>query len=307
MPAREKILVLMDMSEADKTVLKFVHMIANVSQTQEVHFLNCIKTMNIPEAVIQQFPDIITKTLAERREQMEKIVSESIDKEMNLEYHYHIKEGSPAKVILKFISKHNIDLIVMGRHERFAGRGVLSNRLARRASCSLFIIPENAAPNPKNVLVPCDYSPHSKIAMEEAISIAKKYGPQLNLICQNVYTVPGGYHYSGKSYEEFAKIMEKNAAKDFKKFMEDIDQQGVNIKPVYTLDKNDDPVEDILSYAHEINAGAIVIGVKGRTATTALFIGSKAETLIQLNNDIPMLVVRPKGTNAGFMDLLKEI
>ena len=297
----------MDMSSTDKTILKFVQMIANVSQTKEIHFLNCIKTMNIPEAVVQQFPDIITKTLAERQEQMEKTVAENTIQEEYINHYFHIKEGSPAKVILKFISKNNIDLIVMGRHEKFAGRGVLSNRLARRASCSLFIIPENSIPNPKNILVPCDYSPHSKIAMEEAISIAKKYGPQINLICQNVYTVPGGYHYSGKSYEEFAKIMEKNAARDFKKFMEDIDQEGVPIKPVYTLDKNDDPVEDILNYAHEINAGAIIIGVKGRTATTALFIGSKAETLIQLNNDIPMLVVRPKGTNAGFMDLIKEI
>ena len=142
--------------------------------------------------------------------------------------------------------------------------------------------------------------------MEEAISVSRKY-EGIKIICQNVYTVPGGYHYSGKTYEEFAEVMRTNAEKEYKKFMKDIDHEGVDLEVVYSLDTNDNPVTDIIDFAHENNPGAIFIGVKGRTATASLFIGSRAEQLIQYNNDIPMMVVRPKGKNAGIMDLIREI
>jgi nucleotide-binding universal stress UspA family protein len=306
MPKREKILVLMDTSEADKTLLKFITMMANASQTKEVHFFNSIRTMNIPEDVLKDFPDIKKKTIEERKQQITDLVNATLPEDILSMVQVHIQEGSPSRGILNFVEEHNIDLVIMGRHKDFVGGGILSNRLARRAACSLFIVPENSEPAVGHILVPCDYSPHSKIAMEEAILIARKYNVP-KVTCQNVYTVPGGYHYSGKTYEEFAEVMEKNAAKQFKKFMADIDHEGVNIEPVYTLDENDDPVEDIVNFANKTKPDALIIGVKGRTATTALFIGSKAEQLIQLNSQIPMLVVRPKGNNAGIMDLLKEI
>lgn len=296
----------MDTSEADKTLLKFITMMANASQTKEVHFFNSIRTMNIPEDVLKDFPDIKKKTIEERKQQITDLVEATLPADILSMVQVHIQEGSPSRGILNFVEDHNIDLVIMGRHKDFVGGGILSNRLARRAACSLFIVPENSEPAVGHILVPCDYSPHSKIAMEEAILIARKYSVP-KVTCQNVYTVPGGYHYSGKTYEEFAEVMEKNAAKQFKKFMSDIDHEGVNIEPVYTLDENDDPVEDIVHYANKTKPDALIIGVKGRTATTALFIGSKAEQLIQLNSQIPMLVVRPKGNNAGIMDLLKEI
>ena len=143
--------------------------------------------------------------------------------------------------------------------------------------------------------------------MEEAIGISRKYDSDIKIICQNVFTVPGGYHYSGKTYEEFAEVMRANAEKDYNKFMSEIDHEGCDIEVVYSLDTNDNPVNDIIDFANEHKPTTIIIGVKGRTATTALFIGSRAEQLIQINNNIPMMIVRPKGKNAGLMDLIREI
>ena len=306
MPAREKIMVLVDNTEVDKTLLKFIELMAKTNDTREIHFFNSISEMKIPEGVLKDFPEIKERSIQERRESIERLVHESLPADLIAISEIHVKEGAPSKAILKFVEKRDIDLIMMGRHKDFNSGGIISNRLARRATCSLFIVPENADPNPGFLLVPCDFSAHSKIAMEEAISIAKKY-KKTKITCQNVYTVPAGYHYSGKTYEEFSEIMKNNAIKDYNKFMAGIDHKGVEMDVVYTLDTNDNPVTDILDYAYEHKPNAIIIGVKGRTATTALFIGSRAELLIQNNNSIPMMVVRPKGKNAGLMDLIKEI
>jgi len=299
-------MVLMDTSDADRTLLKFLEIIATTNETKEIHFFNSISEMKIPDDVLKEFPEIKDKSIAERKNKIEVLAKSVLTKKLIDISEIHIKEGAPSKAILKFVEKNDIDLIIMGRHKDFIGGGVLSNRLARRAACSLFIIPEGIEPSTDLLHVPCDFSVHSKIAMEEAIKVARRYD-NVKIICQNVFTVPGGYHYSGKTYDEFSEVMKKNAEKDYKRFMSEIDHEGVNMNVVYSLDTNDNPVTDIIDFAHENQPGAIFIGVKGRTSTTALFIGSRAEQLIQYNNDIPMMVVRPKGKNAGLLDLIREI
>ena len=122
-----------------------------------------------------------------------------------------------------------------------------------------------------------------------------------------MFTVPSGYHYTGKTYEEFTQIMRMHAEINYKKFIRKIDTKGHKIIPVYTQDVNDDPVEEIVAKAKEIDADGIIIGAKGRTAATALFIGSMAERLIQYNDSIPLMVTRPKGKNAGILDYILEI
>ena len=306
MPQRDKIMVLMDTSEADITLMKYLEKVATANDTKEIHVFNSISEMKIPEQVLKDFPEIKERSIADRKAQLQKTVESLLPQELIDICQIQVKEGAPSKAILKYVEKNNIDLLMMGRHKNFIGGGVLSNRLARRAACSIFIIPEASKLSMDTLHVPCDFSEHSKIAMEEAVRIARRYD-NMKIICQNVYTVPGGYHYSGKSYEEFAEVMRANAERDYLEFISGIDHEGVNLEVVYSLDTNDNPVTDIIDYAHEIKPSSIVIGVKGRTATTALFIGSRAEQLIQYNNDIPMMVVRPKGRNAGLMDLLKEI
>jgi nucleotide-binding universal stress UspA family protein len=101
--------------------------------------------------------------------------------------------------------------------------------------------------------------------------------------------------------------MRTYAESSFKKFIRKINTKGVKITPIYTKDDDDDPVQEIVSTAREIEADSIIIGAKGKTAATALFIGSIAERLIQFNDSLPLLVTRPKGKNAGILDYILEI
>ncbi len=101
--------------------------------------------------------------------------------------------------------------------------------------------------------------------------------------------------------------MEKNAKKEYRKFIKSIDTNGIKPKVIYSLDKNDDSVEIIYEMAESLQPDCIVIGAKGRTATTAIFLGSLAERFVQINKKFPLMVVRPKGKNAGILDYLLEL
>ncbi|WP_304518169.1 universal stress protein [Cecembia rubra] len=303
----KKLIVCLDQTSLDETLVRFASFIAKANQTKKIYFTNVIRNLNIPKEVLSEFPNLIENMVEERKGQMKEVVEKTFGNSSDIEFSYIVKEGQLSKKILKLAHEKSADMIIVGRKVNLPGTGVISQRLARRASCSLLIIPENASPKIDRLLVPSDFSDYSKDAMEEAILIAEKYGKNTEIVCQNVFTVPSGYHFTGKSYEEFTSIMKMHAEINFKKFIRKIDTKNIHILPVYTQDEDDDPVEDILAKAKEINADAIIIGAKGRTAATALFIGSMAERLIQLNDEFPLLVTRPKGKNAGILDYILEI
>lgn len=303
----KKLIVCLDQSDLDSTLVKFASFIANANQTKKIYFTNVIRNLNIPKDVLEEFPHLIENMVEERKNQMKKLVESNIAFFKDIELSYVIKEGQLSKKILKLAHEKSADMIIVGRKVDLPGTGVISQRLARRADCSLLIIPEGAIPKIDRILVPSDFSDYSKDAMEAAILVSEKYGGRAEIICQNVFTVPSGYHFTGKSYEEFSAIMLMHAEINFKKFIRKIDTKNSKITPVYTKDDDDDPVEEILQKAIDVHADAIIIGAKGRTAATALFIGSMAERLIQLNDQFPLLVTRPKGKNAGILDYILEI
>ncbi|SIN70560.1 universal stress protein [Algoriphagus halophilus] len=304
----KKLIVCLDQSPMDQTLVQYAEFISKVNQTKKIYFVNVIKNLTVPKEVLEEFPNLVENMINERKEAMEAVVKENYKDTKGVSFSYVVKEGSLSKKILKLAEEKSADMIIIGRKINLPGTGVASLRLARRASCSLLIIPEGSLPKLTKLLVPSDFSEYSKDALEEAIMVADKYGKDnLEIVCQNVYSVPSGYHYTGKTYEEFSQIMQLHAEINYKKFIRKIDTKGIKITPIYTKDDNDDPVEEIVSKALEIKADGIIIGAKGRTAATALFIGSMAERLIQYNDSMPLLVTRPKGKNAGILDYILEI
>ena len=303
----KKVLVGLDQSEMDPTLIRFANFIAKSSPTTDICFVNVIRDLNVPDEIKKKFPELAGSASIEKTEYLRSIVQEHLDPTLNVNLKFITKQGQAAKKILKVSREEEIDMVVIGRKRTLKGSGVLSQRLARRVECSLLIVPESSEPQLKKVLVPSDFSEYSIIAMEEAVAISARRDFKVDIICQNVYTVPGGYHYTGKSYEEFALIMEKNAKENYKKFIKKVDTKGVKIKPVYSLDSDDDPVEDIFQMTKETKADSLIIGAKGRSTATALFLGSMAERLIQKNFEVPVLIVRYKGKNPGIMDYIKEI
>jgi nucleotide-binding universal stress UspA family protein len=302
----KKLIVCLDQTSLDQTLIQYAAFIAKVNQTKKIYFVNVIRNLSIPKEVLEEFPNLVENMITERQDQMEALVNENFPKIKGISLNYIVKEGSLSKKILKLSEEKSADMILIGRKVQLQGSGIASLRLARRASCSLLIVPEGSTPKLKKLLVPSDFSDYSKDALEEAVMIANKHG-NVEIICQNVFAVPSGYHFTGKTYEEFTAIMQMHAEISYKKFIRKIDTKGVKITPIYTQDDDDDPVQEIVAKALETEADGIIIGAKGRTAATALFIGSMAERLIQFNDSLPLLVTRPKGKNAGILDYILEI
>jgi nucleotide-binding universal stress UspA family protein len=309
----KKILVGLDATSMDKTLIQFASFLAHTTSAESVHFVNVIKNTQLPSALRKEFPNLMEDAIKERKKVLEKTVIEHFDMtSQEIKVKISVEQGNlPSKEILKLAEKHNIDAIVVGRKQNLKGSSVVTQRLARRATCSLLIVPEKDYTNMNRIMVATDFSKDSLVALEEALAVAsrgKNEGREVEVICHHVYQVPVGYHYTGKTYEECGDVMRQNAEKNYHKFISKVDTQNVKISALFSLDRNDNPVAVIYEKALELDINCIVIGGKGKAASTAFFpIGTNTEKLISMDATIPLLIVRPKHKNAGLMEMLQRI
>lgn len=301
-----RILVCLDHTGMDAELIEGACQFCNLSGSKEIFFVHVIRDFSLSEQVQKEFPGLMEKAFEDRKSEIIKKVRDRFSCK-GVKTHFEIIKGQPTRLIMNFSSKNDIDLIVVGRKQDKKSKGVMVQRIARRADCSIMIIPKGIKIQMEKIHVPVDFSEHARMAFEKAIELSRQARQKTTILVQNVYHVPVGYHYSGKSFEEFAEIMKGHASKDYDEFTNDLDLEGEHIEVTYTLDKDDDVITSIHQTATKYKANIIFIGAKGRSATTAIFIGSKAEKLIQMDSKIPVLVIRPKGRNAGLIDYLNEL
>ena len=71
-----KILVGLDQSDMDAELIDAACKICQLSNAEEVIFMNLLRDFNMPEELLQQFPDILTKAIAEREASLRQEVEE---------------------------------------------------------------------------------------------------------------------------------------------------------------------------------------------------------------------------------------
>ena len=308
----KKILVCLDATEMDATLIQFATFVAQAESVESIHFVNVIMKTQLPSKLRKEFPDLMEKALVDRKRELEQKVIEHFDLTLDVKVKIAVEQGPlPSKQILDLANRHNIDVIVVGRKKNLRNNSVVTQRLARRASCSLLIVPEKEYASVRKLMVATDFSKDSIGAMNAAVDMAMREvtrGNQVEVICHHSYQVPVGYHYTGKSFDQSAHVMEENARKRYKRFIRQIDTKDIKVTPSFALAKGDDLVTSIYETAVNYQVDFVVIGGKGKTASTALFpIGTNTEKLISVDSEIPLLVVRSKHKNAGIIDMLQRI
>jgi nucleotide-binding universal stress UspA family protein len=299
--ALKKIIVCLDHTDIDKTVLENACEVSKVAGTTELIFLNVIKDFHLPSSMKKEFPELLNRAIEERKNDIKNHVAKHFNCEIS--YKILIRQGNETKEILKTANESKADLIILGRKK--ISDSVLSTRVARRSPCNLLIIPENTKISFDAVFVPVDFSDYSLLSLKRTLLLTDNMKSKIYL--QNVYTVPSSYRYSGKTFKEFGAIMKEHSSKDLGALIKQIKPTSQELIPVYTLDKTGHTVKLLLGEAKKKKANLIVMGAKGRTTASALFIGSKAERMMRINDEIPLLVIRKKGAVAGLLETLMDL
>ncbi|MEO1052218.1 MAG: universal stress protein [Bacteroidota bacterium] len=298
----KRILVGLDHTDLDITLIRYASYLVQLFEATDVYFYHVVKPEEIPEGVkgfLKQEP----LNIQDIENQLKGAISTHYNSK--LPYKIFVEEGNPTEKLLRWSSSNEVELIMVGRKMNSKGSGILPGKLAKLSHCSVLQVPEDSIPDVSNILVPIDFSDYSRMALEEAIGISGKTSATIH--CQHVYKVPTGYHYSGKSYREFADIMKKNAEKDMTIFLKKNKLEEYPLENHFVLGQDHDLSEKIYGFAQVKKTDMIVVGSKGRTAVAALLLGSLAEKLMIMENDIPLLIVKKRGENMNFLKALLEL
>ncbi|NDK54376.1 universal stress protein [Pontibacter fetidus] len=301
----KKLLVTMDYSRMDEIQVCYTAFLCRILPIGKVYFVYVRQKQDIPKEVLQSLN--ITDAMdshPEALQEMQKLVQHYFSGINNVYTEVLVKDGHPVKELLKTARQLEVDLFVTGRKLRLRGSGILSHKLVHTGDVSVLLIPETAEPKLEHIVVSIDFSEYSKMTLAYIQQLASAK-PELRITCLHVYEVPTGYITLGVSYEEFDTRTRHFAEDKFGKMMAEF--PGLEGRTYFSLVRkniSDDTGEVVVLEANRARADLLVVGARGMSGATLLLMGSVTEKIIRKNDDIPLLVIKKKNENLGFLDAL---
>lgn len=303
----KRIMVGLDLTLMDKTLIEYTAFLSYYFRPEKIYFINVQPDLDIPDELRTAYPEFDQPKDELIKEELKEKVRTFFGDYQDFDIDCEVFEGSPRKEMLHWAHVKNIDLLIAGRKKELQGSGMMPRQLARKISCSVLLVPEKVKMTLRDILVPVDFSDYCNMALEEAKEISK-IDDAVKIHLQHAYDIPMGYSKTGKSEEEFAEIMEKHAQNRMEKFLNKGGHSQERMVKIFSYNHEElSPADVINKVAHESGIDLIIIGARGRTALTALFLGSVAEKLITKDSDIPLLLVKHKAKTFSFWEMLESI
>jgi nucleotide-binding universal stress UspA family protein len=201
--------------------------------------------------------------------------------------------------VLQALGRHDYDLVVVACLP--SGFRPLSEKLCRKAPCSVLVIPPGADSRPAGIQVATDFSDFSK----EALEISAAFARGLSLADPRVihaWSLPESQLRAALPYEQLRPLIEAAANKRLSSFVADNAPDDL----AWTTELIEAPLActAILNASRERPSDLLVISHRGGNALAEALLGSTAAEVVR-RVECPCLVVKRKGAGLRLLrDLL---
>lgn len=290
-------MVALELSKTDEPVLAYFDFFARQIPVPAAYFLHVLPKFDLFDTVLDQDSPMTVgdyELNQEVIERMENKIKERLSKKNSIYVEFDVKEGDPLEELLKDAEDVGADLLVIGQKTETDYHGIMARNLVRRTPGNALVVPDQAQPTLRRMLIPIDFSDNSVRALQTAVAINKRLEEPAELICLNVYELPNlSVYKASKTPEQFKKMMEADRENAFRAF---IDTYAPEVKDSVRTElvSRDLPGigRYIYDFAEEEEVDFIVMGAKGHSKVELLFIGSVTEKVLALNDKMPVLIVK---------------
>lgn len=281
----KNILVALDLSAMDKTLLRYASFLAEKLNVRKIYFVHNIKIYEISDLFEDEFHDI----------DLEELIGEEIQEkveahfEADTPYEVLISEDPNSESLINYVvNKYDIELTLIGNKPSDEGSGILSAKLLRILRSNILSIPKNVPLQLDKVWVGTDFSGNSKKSFSYLSNWKNLCG--FKLIALHVYHVPAQFAiYLPR--EELAPKIKRHAEQKAEKFWKKaIPHSCDQMEVVYA--KNQSISEKLLSSLNNKQPDLFVLSDKGANNYSSLLVGSLTDELFGEDLPMPYLVVK---------------
>jgi nucleotide-binding universal stress UspA family protein len=300
----QKILFPTDFSRCAEQALAHALYLAKQYQA-ELHVLHAV----ILHGYNNSSPELDSINIDEIHRQMAEVAATRMRSMLDTQTLEHIKISvaqhrgiSPGPVILDYALDHEIDLIVMGTQgRRGLGHvviGSVAEEIVRRARCPVLTIRQRKEPQPiedlDRILVPVDFSEHSRQALRYAKQIAASYDSRLGLLHVIEQSVQPSFYAVGPSWMADALVeLKRKAHNELQRLFEETPGPLTSASFHVTEGR---AATDIVTFARDNKSDLIVIATHGLTGIEHLLLGSITEKVVR-RAPCPVFTVKAFGRN----------
>lgn len=201
-----------------------------------------------------------------------------------------------APTILDHAGEWDADLIVMGTRGRRGPShlllGSVADEIVSHANCPVLTVrgDENTAPMEavERILVPVDFSEHSRISLAVARELAGRWGAQVQVLHVVEEVVQPSYFGSTINVNE--RLVERAA----EALDELIGEPAGADAPQRSVVAGHHAVSEILNYARDNGSDLVVLTSHGLGGVEQFLFGSTAKRVVQ-SSPVPVLALKPFG------------
>ena len=273
----------------DAGLIRYALMVARLGTAKEIHFVHIVPGGSATPA--QQDQDRVVGDLqAEVHSQLDGTLGA-------VQLSYQVLQGPLVDQLLVYAAEKHIDLLLVGHQPSHSSRKALARRLAMKAPCSVWMVPDGAPAALRRILVPIDFSEHAADTMRVATSMAH-LSERAEVLALHVY-----FNEAVITYEEYDQVMRGEEEEAYRRFVAPLDTKGVDITPLFEESAN--IAETIVAAAQRQNADLIIMATRGRSRSAAILLGSVTEETILLTG-LPLLVVKHFGAHLSVLQALLD-
>ncbi|MGS2761403.1 universal stress protein [Sinomicrobium sp. M5D2P9] len=281
----KNILIALDLSEIDETLIAYASFLSDVLQADKVYFVHNIKKYEINELFEDELGDIN--------------IEESIGEELNEKVATSFKGKAAWEVLISndsytesliayIVNKYAIHLTLVGSKNRVKGTGVVSGKLLRMLRCHILSIPRETRTKIEYIRVGTDFSSASRRSFSMAQVVGKAVSAAVKAV--HIYNVPLQFApYLPK--ETLMPVVEKHTAEKGRKFMKKV--PGAEDIPLEIVPGRSSSIsETLIQYGKKQKTDLFFVSDKGGNTFSSLLVGSVTEELFNEDLHFPLWVCK---------------
>lgn len=208
-----------------------------------------------------------------------------------------VRDVAAAPAILSYARDNDVDLIVLGTHGRRGLRrlflGSVAEEVVRLSTCPVLTVHATTTASQdllNEILVPIDFSAHSRAALKEAVVLAREFEASVELLHVIEEPLHPAFYNTGVfSVYDLQPDIEARVEEHLRQLYR---ESGAEDVPAHFHVKPGHAAREIVAFANDRRTDLIVTSTHGLTGIEHLLIGSVAEKVTRMA-PCPVLTVKP--------------